>query len=198
MSEDLIASFHRSLAFTETVLAGIDDTQRGDPTPCPEFTVEQLTAHVVGAINWFAELSGKAVAGSTTQPDATQPDVDLGNQRLDEAFRRAADRVSAAWTTEDFGRQFDLPMGSRTGAQMIISAIPEIITHGLDLALATGQTARPTDDLMELSFRAAAELGDALRGPHMMGPAFPVPENAPLVDRFLGFLGRDPAWTPNN
>jgi hypothetical protein len=28
------------------------------------------------------------------------------------------------------------------------------------------------------------------------GERVPVPDDAPALDRFIGFMGRDPGWTP--
>jgi hypothetical protein len=34
-----------------------------------------------------------------------------------------------------------------------------------------------------------------LRDSGQYGPAVPVPDDAPVVDRLMGFVGRDPAWS---
>jgi hypothetical protein len=35
-----------------------------------------------------------------------------------------------------------------------------------------------------------------LRDSGQYGPAVPVPDDAPVVDRLMGFIGRDPQWQP--
>ena len=37
---------------------------------------------------------------------------------------------------------------------------------------------------------------EALRSSGHYGPAVPVAADAPVVDRLVGFIGRDPAWRP--
>jgi hypothetical protein len=37
---------------------------------------------------------------------------------------------------------------------------------------------------------------DAMRGSGQYGPRVPVPDDAPVQDRMLGFIGRDPNWRP--
>jgi hypothetical protein len=33
-----------------------------------------------------------------------------------------------------------------------------------------------------------------MRDSGQYGPAVPVPDDAPVVDQLIGFIGRDPAW----
>jgi hypothetical protein len=35
-----------------------------------------------------------------------------------------------------------------------------------------------------------------MRASGQFGPAVPVPDDAPVQDRLIGFIGRDPAWRP--
>jgi hypothetical protein len=37
-----------------------------------------------------------------------------------------------------------------------------------------------------------------LRDSGQYGPAVPVPDDAPVADRLMGFVGRDPAWQPSD
>ena len=68
--------------------------------------------------------------------------------------------------------------------------------HTWDLARATGQ-----DDTLDAGYCAELLEGmipyeEAMRGSGQYGPAVPVPDDAPVQDRMLGFIGRDPNWRP--
>jgi hypothetical protein len=83
----------------------------------------------------------------------------------------------------------------------------DMVMHGWDLARATGQddtidpaevegmwtglSAMPPEFLEQL--RTPGAFGP---GVEVFGPEVTVPEDAPLQDRLLGMIGRDPAWTP--
>lgn len=74
-------------------------------------------------------------------------------------------------------------------------ALDELVLHGWDLARATGQAVaydRPELDAVHGMVKQFRE-GD-VEG--LFGPAVPVPDDAPLLDRILGLAGRDPAWQP--
>ena len=74
-------------------------------------------------------------------------------------------------------------------------ALDELVIHGWDLAVATGQPAGydgpGLDEVqgMVQHFRSAGVEG-------LFGPAVDVPEDAPQLDRILGLAGRDPGWAP--
>ncbi len=71
--------------------------------------------------------------------------------------------------------------------------ITEHLVHGWDIARATGRraTALLPADLaeQELGFSRIA-LTDEIRAGGSFGPAQPVPDDAPVVDRLAAYLGR--------
>jgi uncharacterized protein (TIGR03086 family) len=71
--------------------------------------------------------------------------------------------------------------------------------HGWDLAVATGQNSTMDPEEVELLWGALN--GDPVnwdwqRANGWYGPPVPVPDDAPLQDRVVGLLGRDPRWRP--
>jgi uncharacterized protein (TIGR03086 family) len=93
---------------------------------------------------------------------------------------------------------------TRVGGQEIPGEVAGIITfgeltvHGWDLAQATGLPFEADHDgLLRLFHLASQTLGpghDEARGT-AFGPAVAVDDDAPLLDRTLGLLGRDPDWS---
>jgi hypothetical protein len=96
------------------------------------------------------------------------------------------------------------PNGPMTAEQHIDQVVSEDLPlHGWDLARATGQddTIDPEDvERIWSGTRALpAELLEKLRTPgaygpgvKVFGPEVKVPEHAPMQDRLLGLIGRDP------
>lgn len=82
---------------------------------------------------------------------------------------------------------------------MGVVALDELVVHGWDLARATGQpfTADPASLRESLGFAASmSEPGQEAGREGLYGPVVRVPDDAPDLDRLLGFAGRDPRWTP--
>ena len=69
--------------------------------------------------------------------------------------------------------------------------------HSWDLARAGGQQPRLDEDFAARLLEGMVPMEEVLRGSGHYGPAVPVPEDAPVVDRLMGFIGRDPAWQPD-
>jgi hypothetical protein len=68
------------------------------------------------------------------------------------------------------------------------------MTHGTDLAMATGQTIPYSEaEAAETLARAEKTLPPQYRGDHMpFGHIVPIANDAPAVDRLHAFLGRRP------
>ncbi|MFF3843703.1 TIGR03086 family metal-binding protein [Streptomyces sp. NPDC002328] len=174
----------------------VRDEQLASRTPCPEYAVRHLLAHLTGLAVAFRDAGRKELGATTdTSPEAALPDLAPGwREELPEALAGLADawRDPAAWTGMTRAGGIDLP-GDIAGAV----AADELVVHGWDLARATGQSYAPDPAALRAShafLRAAAEDDD--RGGGIFGPVVPVPPDAPLLDRTVGLSGRDPGWTP--
>lgn len=83
--------------------------------------------------------------------------------------------------------------------QMGVVAFDELVLHGWDLARATGQSfsCDSASTAAVLAFtKASAQPEEADNREGLFGPVVDVPEDAPALDRALGFAGPDPTWTP--
>jgi uncharacterized protein (TIGR03086 family) len=178
------------------VLSRVTDDQLALPTPCTDSTVGDLIDHVDGLAMAFA-----AAAAKTPLPGGSQGRSAADASRLGDDWReRIPDRLAAlaaawrdpqAWTgmTKAGGR--DLP-GEVTG----LVAIDEVVVHGWDIAVATGQSYTP-DPALVAAARGFVDAAVA-RSPEgtsgLFGRPVPTAADASDLDQLLGLTGRDPAW----
>lgn len=172
----------------------VPDDRLGDPTPCPDYTVGDLVEHIGGLALAFTAAAQKdlgAFTNSAPQPDAARLAPDW-RTRIPAALTAlaAAWREPEAWTGMTRAGGVDLP-GEVGG----LVALDEIVLHGWDLAVATGQGFQVEPDLLTAVHGFVASFDpDPDAQNRLFGPTVEVPEDAPLLDRVLGLAGRDPAW----
>ena len=181
----------RAAATTATVVAGIRDEQLTDPTPCHGTPVAGLLVHLAGLAYAFR------MAGERTPVDG-QASTDAGMLPADWRTRIPAElgALAAAWRDPDAHEGTTAAGGVELpGEVAAVVALDEVVVHGWDLAVATGQPyhVEPADADACRAF--ADSFGDE-RPPDLYGPRVPVPEDAPVLDRLLGATGRDPEWKP--
>ena len=176
------------------VVAGVRDDQLTDPTPCDGTSVAGMLDHLVGLT-----LAFRLGAEKTSQ--AGGPSADADQLPADWRVRLPAqlDALAAAWR-QPSAWEGVTEVGGATlpGAAMGVVALNEVLVHGWDLAVATGQAydvdPAAAQRCLEFTVESAAiapEMRDAI-----FGPVVPVPDDAPVFDRLLGQTGRDPAWKP--
>ena len=181
----------RAAATTATVVAGIRDEQLTDPTPCEGTPVAGLLAHLAGLAYAFR------MAGERTPVDG-QASTDAGMLPVDWRTRIPAelDALAAAWRDPDAHEGTTAAGGvEMPGEVAAVVALDEVVVHGWDLAVATGQP-YDADPAAADACRAFAESFGDDRPPSLYGPVVPVPADAPALDRLLGATGRDPGWKP--
>ena len=178
------------------VVSGVHDDQLTDPTPCEGTSVAGLLDHLVGltyAFRMSAEktpLDGAPRAAASTLPDDWRTRLP---EQLDGLV--AAWRDPGAWDGQTAAGGVEMP------ATAIASvALNEVLVHGWDLAVATGQTYRPDDDAAQRCLAFAQQFADAAPEARdgIYGPVVPVPDGASVFDRLLGETGRDPGWRPES
>ena len=182
----------RACASTQTVLENVAREQLALPTPCGDWHVHDLIDHIVGAMDFFADV---AELGSS--PEGREwPDYSDGD--FVGSFGREARRAVAAFSAPAaMERIMVLPTGPAPGSRCIQVATGEIYVHGWDLAKATSQ-ATPADEGVADALLSSdwpsmcAEVRSA--DPSVFAPEVHVLGGAPAIDRLAGLLGRDPGW----
>ncbi|HKB29263.1 MAG TPA: TIGR03086 family metal-binding protein [Streptosporangiaceae bacterium] len=180
-------------------LAGLVDGIRSDqltaPTPCRDATVGDLLDHVDGLSMAFTAAATKTpLDGGSRGPSADASR--LGPDWRTRIPRRLASLAgawcdAAAWTGMTHAGGVDLP-GEVAG----VVALDEVIVHGWDIAVGSGQsfTCEPRLAQAAYEFVRASVAQNPHGTPGLFGPPVPVPDDAPLFDRLIGLTGRDPAW----
>ena len=171
------------LAKDAALLAGVRAEQLAAPTPCPEYNVQALVNHLVGWLPVFAAATGRTFEGDPAAFVSTEPVAE---------FQAAAAELVAGWRSGGVDRAVRMTGGELPGQMVLAMTLMEYVTHGCDLASATGQPVPFDDEELTLTLqRARATLPDQYRGEDKaFGPAIDVPEDAPVLHRLLGFMGR--------
>jgi uncharacterized protein (TIGR03086 family) len=86
----------------------------------------------------------------------------------------------------------DLSVGRMPAPMAAVIELTEIVVHGLDVAVATGQEDAVDEQQAAALLDLMQGMGvDAFRVPGVFGPELPTSESAPAHARLLAFLGRD-------
>lgn len=181
---DLLES---ALDKTADLVAAVTDDEQALPTPCPEYDVQALVAHVVAWAQVFADAAqGHRSGVDPSAYRAADPVQD---------FRDAAGRMVGAWRRLGLDRTVPMMHSDLPGDMVFSMTLMEYVVHGWDLAVATGRPAPYTDEEAEEALaRARRTLAPEYRGPDKsFGHEVDVPAGAPAVDRLAGFVGRRPA-----
>ena len=181
------AERHRLISgvFTDRVVGASDWDA---PAPVEGWTARDVVRHLV---EWFPGfLSGGGIEL------ARGPSVDDDPVA---AWRTHADAVQGLLDAPDADRPFTHP---RAGSHALDQAIDmfytsDVFMHTWDVARATGQDDTLDEDLCAQLLEGMTQMEEIIRSSGQYGPAVPVPDGAPVQDRMIGFIGRDPYWKPD-
>jgi uncharacterized protein (TIGR03086 family) len=173
--------YSRIAAGFDQRLAALADDDWAIPTPCSEWTVKDLVAHVVA-------VHRHVVAGL----DASSPPPPATDTDLVGAWQAATAEVKAALADPEragapvSGRFAPMPLEDMIG-RLLCS---DTLVHTFDLARATGQREALDAAAVSYAFSMLLPADEAIRGPGSFGPKIEPPPGASEQTRFLCFLGR--------
>ena len=161
------------------LIDGTPPERWSSPSPCEGWRATDVVRHVV-------DYSGhvlRSQAGMSEVPTFTAfADPAAAFTAIRQVLERLLDDPSTPSKVAShvhWSLSFDLPQ------------------HGWDLAVATGQDSTMDPDEVDLlwgSLSGAKDNWAWQRANRWYGDPVPVSDDAPLQDRVLGLLGRDPAW----
>lgn len=181
----------------ENKVANVRPEQWNNPSPCHDWDARGVVQHCLD------------MHAAMLRPlDRSLRDAPAVDDDPLAAFRSARTDIGTVLGDPTLaGIHCDTPSGTMSAAAHIDAVASEdLIVHGWDLARATDQddTIDPNeverlwadldalpDDLLD-TYRTPGAFGP---GMVVYGPEVPVPVDAPLQDRLLGRIGRDPNWT---
>lgn len=173
---------------------GVDNDQLSSATPCEDWTVAVLLGHLLGLSAAFTAAAAKDPA-PTTAPDGDLPANWKSQLRVRLDALVTAWRAPEAWEGDTEAGGVTMP-----AEVMGVVALDELVVHGWDLARATGQPFNADPASVQASLGFAASMsgpGQQADREGLYGPVVPIPDNAPDLDRLLGFAGRNPQWAPD-
>ena len=174
MTDSPVDQLGQALDQAGRALDNVTDDNLDNPTPCSDWTVRQLAAHVAtGPATWAKMTRGEEVDWSAI------PVVAEG--QWGSTFRAGADELLASMR--------DLPEDQQGAVGFQVA---EYAVHSWDLVRGTGASMSLDDSLAETGL-AAMQGGltdENRRG--AFGTEVPVPADASAYERLAAFSGRDP------
>ncbi len=173
----------RSLGYTRVILAGVAGVHLDRPTPCRDWSLGDLLAHMEDALDAFTEAAGGSL-GTTVGGRASGAAVPRVNRLQDKACA-----LLGAWSG-------DTPDGVSVAGHdlssdlLVATAALEITVHGWDVGQAVGDGPPVPDELAGRLLPVARLLVHPEDRAVRFAAPRPVPASAGHAGRLLAFLGR--------
>jgi len=179
---DVVDALEQTFANARRVIAGIRADQYDDKTPCEEWTVRDLLAHMVGVVAGL----GSAADGEPPAP------FDLADDPAAQ-FDAASAAALAAWRRPGvLDRIIDGGAGAMPGRMLASINLLDTATHTWDLATATGQSQELPTDVAAAALEASRMIvNDGIR-PGRFAAERAAPAGATVTQQLVAFLGRTP------
>lgn len=191
---EVAARYRRRADAFEATVRAVPAGDWSRPSPCAEWDARDVVRHIVDMHGVMLHPYGRRL-----------PPVPSVDEDPLAAFRAARAEVAAIVEDPVLAAQpTESPAGRMPGAVMVDGVVSDdLVLHRWDLARATGQDDTIDPAELERMWPALQQIPDVMRVPGafgpgvtVFGPVVEVPADAPLQDRALGLLGRDPGWTP--
>ena len=177
--EDLtpITASEAVLAVIQPVLRGLTVEDQPKQTPCADFTAHELAEHLLASLGQLGAMAGATVTRPAQGPLENKVSV-MAAQAID------------GWRAVDLDGTVPGPGGSELPAAFAASILPlEMALHGWDLAQASGQEIRISDELVTYLRTVADSVVPGGRG-RSFGDEVSAPADATPMDQLAAFAGR--------
>jgi uncharacterized protein (TIGR03086 family) len=181
---ELVPALEATFDRTQTLIAGVRPDQLGEPTPCAEWDVRALLAHVTGVVTNM----GLGVSGQDLLPDVSA--LELAADPAAQ-FRDAAATTLAAWKANGLQGEVNVGAGPMPAAVAANINLLDTATHAWDIATATGQDGELPAEVAEMALAAAhMVVTDDIRKFAGFSDAQPVGGDASPTRQLAAYLGR--------
>lgn len=179
-------AYAAATAWVTELLNGVTDEQWTAPTPCEEFDVRTLGAHLIATANRAVALAEGADALALPR---------LADQHDAETYAATVATAVGLWSDDaTLTTPVTVPWGEVPGAAALWGYVSETLVHGWDLAVATGQPAETDPAVVEPVLGIAQQFIPAeIRADDEVpfGPVVEPRSGAGPTERLANWTGRD-------
>ncbi|QSR25836.1 TIGR03086 family protein [Nocardioides aromaticivorans] len=175
--DELVAA-EAALAVLQHVLRQVGPGDGDRATPCSEFTVDELTEHLLGTL---VDL------GAMAEAELTRPE---GADAEDRVAVLAAEVVEA-WRRRGLDGMARSPFGEAPAPVLAGIVALELLVHAWDFAQATGAVITVSDELVTYVAGLAERVVPGARG-RAFAEESPAPVDADALTRLAAYTGRTP------
>jgi uncharacterized protein (TIGR03086 family) len=187
MSLDLPVLHHKALQATGRIVARIRPEQLHEATPCLGWDARELLNHIVAGNWWVKPL----VSGQTIADVGSRLDGDLLGHGPLMAYEASAAEADNAFCADG---AMEVPCavsyGPVPGAVYCGHRLLDVVVHGWDLAMATGQDATIDDELVAAVWTLVEPQAHELEASGAFGSPIDVAGDAEPQTRLLAAVGR--------
>lgn len=179
------------LAWTTDVVQAARVAPGSTPTPCEEWDLERLLAHLCDSLAALDEAARLSRVSTVPPPvdHAAAPPVPVLVDRLS----RRAHSARATWSTSAPAGSVAIEDLSLPHPTVALVLALEVAVHGWDVARSLGDAVLPADLAVALLPVARAVVQPGERADRF---AEALPPGPGAAGRLLAHVGRDAAWTP--
>jgi uncharacterized protein (TIGR03086 family) len=176
-----------AIAQAVPIIAAVRPADLAAPTPCAEWDLRALLSHLAGR----AVLSERAASGVAVT-DLPEAAGDLLGSEAAASLPVLLGASASAWREAGLDQQCVTPLGLMPAVALVTFQAQDVFVHSWDIARALGLDAAFDETLTEAMLALHRQtISDELRAA-FFAPIVPVPDDAPALDRLVGFLGRKP------
>ncbi|WP_068155565.1 TIGR03086 family metal-binding protein [Rhodococcus phenolicus] len=180
--------FRSALVWAHELFAGVTPDQLADPTPCAEFDVRAMMGHLTATVE-----RGRLLGLGEDVADAPEVITGVDDDAWPATLDNTADRYWQVWNDAAvLDRAVVAPWGTFPGRAAILVSLNEVLVHGWDLAVATGQPAEADPVLAQAALSIMQKaLPESPRGGYVpFGPVVTPAADAGATERLANWAGR--------
>jgi uncharacterized protein (TIGR03086 family) len=189
---EALPAYEQTLVWAGQRIAGVRSEDLDLASPCRDWSVRVLVAHIVAGIWYF-----KALAAHEPVADLMRGLSDLVGDDPFASYDQAGRAALDAWRAPGaLDATYALPLGERPGREALAIHQADLLIHGWDIAEATHQDSTMDPTLAAFALTTLSGFIVApMRGPgRAYGPALTAGPDADDQERLLAFVGRTSAW----
>lgn len=175
--DELVAA-EAALAVLQHVLRQVGPGDGDRATPCSEFTVDELTEHL---------LDNLVGLGTMAEAELVRP----GTTGLEESVASLGAEVIEAWRRRGLDGMARSPFGEAPAPVLAGIVAVELLVHAWDYAQATGAVITASDELVTYVAGLAERVVPGARG-RAFADEVPAPADADALTRLAAYTGRTP------